>query len=167
MLAETMPLSEGENSGIELVKGSEEEIDLEGIHQTHDVPTPTTRHDPAPTTPQDTNATDAPPNEVCEPRDKQQNSNDPSPGTSSGIIRCTPRPDSELQNIQSIITNNTKEDGGWDPQLSPAEVIMDNLDHIDSQVLEILVKNALKNREKITLQNRRQLVWGRDWGERN
>ena len=164
LLAETMPLSEDEYSGIELVGESEEEIDVEGIHQTHDVPTPTTRHDPAPNTPQDTNATNASPNEVCEPGDKQQNSNDPSPGTSSGIIRCTPRPDSELQSIQSIITNNTKEDRGWDSQLSPAEVIMDNLDHIDSQVLETLVKNALENKEKITLQNGRQLVLGRDWG---
>lgn len=164
LLAETMPLSEDENSCIESVKESEEEIDVEGIHQAHDVPTPTTRHDPAPTNPQDTNATNVPPNEICEPRDKQHNSKDPSPGTSSGIIRCTPRSDSELQSIQSIITNNTKEDGGWDPQLSPEEVIMANLDHIDSQVLETLVKNTLKNKAKITLQNGRQLVLGRDWG---
>ena len=159
MLTETMPLSEDEYSGIELIEEeSEVEIDVEGIHQTHDVPTPNTKHDPAPTTPQDTNATDAPPNKVCEPGDKQQDSNDPSPGTSSGIIRCTPRPDSEMQNIQSIITNNTKEDGGWDPQLSTTEVIMDNFGHIDSQVLETLVKKALENKETITLQNGRQVV---------
>lgn len=131
-----MPLSEDENHGIELVK--ECEGDTDGIHQTHEVPTPTTGHFPAPYTPQDTN-------EIRETKDKQQD--DHSPGTSSSITRCTPRPNSEKQSIQCTIANNSEADGG-DPQLSPAKVIMDNLNHI----------------EKITFQDGRQLFLGKDWG---
>ena len=61
LLANTMPLSEGENNGIELVKESNDEADMEECQQTHDVQTTPTRHDPAPTSSRDTNATNEPP----------------------------------------------------------------------------------------------------------
>ena len=155
LMTETMPLSEDEYSGIEILEEeSEAENVVDGIHQTHDVPIPNTEHDPAPTTPQDTTA---PPNKVCKPGDKQQQDlNDPSPGTSSGMIRRHPRQVTESQNLQRIIKNiknNTKEDEGWDPQLSTSEAIGDNLGHTDIQVLETLVEKVLE-----------RIVLSRNWG---
>ena len=150
LLEDTVLLSEKENSGIESIKESEEEkLDVVGINQTPEEPNQSKT-----TTPQVNNAKNAIPQEVCKPKVKKQNPDDQSPGTSSGITRSTPRQNLERQSIQSIISHSAQDNGGWDPQLNSAEVIRDNLAvHLDRQILETLIENAMKINEKITLQS--------------
>ena len=60
LLSETLPLYQGENSGIKLAKESEEKIDTESIRQTPGAQTPPTGQISAPTTPQITNVVHEP-----------------------------------------------------------------------------------------------------------
>ena len=54
-------------------------------------------------------------------------------------------------------------DGGWDPHLDPADVPKENR-NVDQMVIETLVRNALINMDRITLQNGTEITLGRDWG---
>ena len=95
LLADTRPLSEVENSGIEQVQDSDEEADKEETRQTQ---TASPRHEPVPTSPRDTNSTTT-----------DRKPEDPSPSTSSGIRRETPRTEQETRVFKHSLPKTPKE----------------------------------------------------------
>jgi hypothetical protein len=88
---------------------------------------------------------------------------DPSPGTSSGITRRTPELETEQQSTRSILSNNSIDDGGWDPLLDTAAVAEENRT-VDQMVLDG-IRKVLVNLKRVTLPDGTEITLGIDWGK--
>jgi hypothetical protein len=132
--SDTLPLHQGEGGGIGLTTESEEKPGTKSTAQT-----PSTGQIPAPDTPQIAD-------EI----------RDPSPGSSTGIVRRTPVQETDQQSTSSILVNNTIDDGGWDPLLDTVVVAEENR-NVDQMVLDG-IRKALVNLDRV-------LPLGIDWGK--
>jgi hypothetical protein len=124
--SETLPLHQGEGGGIGLTMESEEKSGTKSTAQT-----PSTGQISAPDTTQIAD-------EI----------RDPSPGTSSGIVRQTPIPETDQQSTRSILVNNTVLD---------TAVVAEENRNVDQMVLDG-IRKALVNLDRV-------LPLGIDWGK--